>query len=122
MIMGKKEKENMVIDLLNKGHNVQEISKLVHVSFGFISDVRKKATGENMGDEKEKPLTTSSKAFRLFLEKKTLVDVAISLDLPTEEVLKIHYDYLTLQNNQNVATLLKKHRNIWRRFGNGLTT
>ncbi len=32
MIMGKKEKENLIIDLLNKGHNVQQISKMVHVS------------------------------------------------------------------------------------------
>ena len=84
---------------------------MVHVSFGFISDVRKKATGEDVGDDKDMPLTKSSKAFKLFLEGKTLVEVAISLGLPTEEVLKIHFDYLTLQNNQKVATMLKKHRN-----------
>ena len=57
------------------------------------------------------PLITSSKAFKLFLDNKTLVDAAISLDLSTEEVLKIHFDYLTLQNNQKVATIPKKHRN-----------
>jgi hypothetical protein len=81
------------------------------VSFGFISYVRKMATGEDIENEKDIPLTTSSKAFKLFLDKKTLVEVAILLDLPTEEVLKSHYDYLTLQNNHNVATILKKHRN-----------
>jgi len=52
------------------------------------SDVRKKATGEDIENDKDKKLNTSSKAFKLFLDKKTLVDVAISLDLPTEEVLK----------------------------------
>jgi len=111
MKMGKKEKENLVIDLLNKGHNVQYISKVAHVSFGFIADMRKRATGKDIEEDKDIPLTTFSKAFKLFLEKKTLVEVAILLDLPTEEVLIFHSDYLTLQNNQNVATILKKHRN-----------
>ena len=110
-MLSKKENENLVIDLLNKGHNVQYISKAVHVSFGFISYVRKKATGENIGDDKAKPITSSSKAFKLFLEKKSLVDVAISLNLPPEEVLKFHFDYLTLQNNQEVGAILKQHRN-----------
>jgi hypothetical protein len=120
MMLSKKEKENVVIDLLNKGHNVQYISKVAHVSFGFISDVRKKVTGENIENEKDIPLTTSSKVFKLFLDKKTLVEVAILLNLPPEEVLRIHYDYLTLQNNQSVATILKKHRNnlapFWKWF------
>jgi hypothetical protein len=87
MMRSKKEKENLVIDLLNKGLNVQQISKMGHVSFGFISDVRKKATEEDIGEDKDKTLTTSSKAFKLFLEGKTLVDVAISPILPTEEVI-----------------------------------
>ncbi|MEJ7641829.1 MAG: hypothetical protein WKF36_06500 [Candidatus Nitrosocosmicus sp.] len=36
MMLSTKEKEGVVIDLLNKGYTVREIAKLAHVSFTFI--------------------------------------------------------------------------------------
>ena len=81
----------MVIDLLNIGHMTMEIAKIARVSFSHIKKTRMKLTGE-VDEEKDSPknktLSLSSKAFKLFLENKSLVDVAIDLDIPTEEVRK----------------------------------
>lgn len=102
MILNEQNKEALVIDLLNKGHSVREIAKLAHVSFTFVKKVRAKLTGEvneSLGDgSKSKPLSFPSKAFELFLEGKSIVQVAIGLDLPSDQVLKIHSDYMILQN------------------------
>jgi hypothetical protein len=115
MILNKQQKEKLVIDLLNQGFTYPQIAKQAHVSFSEIKRIEQKVTGddkkmEDEGGEKEKKAKSIlSQAFELFLDNKTLVEVAISLDLPTEEILKIHSDYLILQNNQKVAIILKKH-------------
>jgi hypothetical protein len=56
-------------------------------------------------------LSISSQAFKLFLEGKPIVRVAIELDLPTEQVLKIHSDCLTLQNRQDFLSILDANGN-----------
>ena len=45
---------------------------------------------QEQDDQKKKPLSVSSQAFNLFLEGKSVVKVAIELDLPTDQALKIH--------------------------------
>ena len=48
-------------------------------------------------EQKKKPLSVSSQAFKLFLEGKSVVQAAIGLDLPTDQVLKFHSDYMVLR-------------------------
>src|SRR5919112_5420320 len=100
MILNEKEKEALVIELLNKGLPVREIAKQAHVSFSYIKKTKAKITGEDYEDEKEKknPLSVPSRAFKLFLKGKSIVQVAIGLDLPTDQALKVHSDYLVLRN------------------------
>jgi hypothetical protein len=63
---------------------VREIAKQTHVSFTEIKKIRNKLTGEvNEKPQKEKSLSVPSQAFELFLGGKSIVNVAISLDLPT---------------------------------------
>src|SRR4051794_23158749 len=99
MILSENEKEALVIELLNKGLAVRDIAKQVHVSFSYIQKVKAKITGETdeVDKEKIKPLSVPSQAFKLFLEGKSVVQVAIGLDLPTDQALKIHSDYLVLR-------------------------
>ena len=108
-----KDKENLVINLLKKGYVTREIAKIAHVSFSYIKKVRQKLTGE-VDEEKEGPknkaLSLHSRAFKLFLEDKTLVDVAIELDSPRQEVIGIFNDFLMLKNMHKVATILKEHK------------
>ncbi len=111
-----KDKENMVIDLLKKGHTTREISKMAHVSNTIVKKNRQKLTAEakeeqEQGDQKNKPLSISSQAFKLFLEDKPVVQVAIELDLTTDQALKIRSDYLLLWNMGMASRVLMENRN-----------
>ena len=107
MLLNEKEKEALVIELLNKGLTTREIAKQAHVSFTEIKKIRNKITGEVNEDNKQ--LSLSSQAFKLFLGGKSLVEVAISLDIQTEQVIKIYKDYLTLQKTSKFVSILNKH-------------
>ena len=50
------------------------------------------------------------KAFKIFLENKTLVEVLIILNIQTQEVLKIHSEFLLLQNRGKLAKALGKKK------------
>src|SRR3982751_1576112 len=99
-----KDKEKLVIDLLKKGHKTREIVKMAHVSNTTVKKIRAKLTTkakeeqEQQHDQRKKPLSISSQAFNLFQKGRSVVQVAIGLDLPTDQVMKIHSDYLALQN------------------------
>ncbi len=113
-VLSSKDKEALVIDLLEKGYTTREIAKIALVSFTFIKKERMKLTGEvneeHQDDQKKKPLSIPSQAFKLFLEGKSIVKVAIELDLPTDQVLKIHFDYLILQNMEMFSHVLTENR------------
>ena len=112
MLLNEKEKEAMVIELLNKGLPVREIARQAHVSFSYIKKTKAKITGEVDKDEKEKknPLSIPSRAFKLFLKGRSIVQVAIGLDLPTEQILKVHADYLVLRNMGRTSNVLMEKR------------
>jgi hypothetical protein len=117
MLPNEKDKENLVIDLLKKGHKTREIAKMAHVSNTTIKKIRQKLTTEakgeqeQQGDQRKKPLSISSQAFNLFQEGKSVVQVTTGLDLTTDQALKIHSDYLTLQNRQDVVSMLIENEN-----------
>ncbi len=114
MILNRQQKENLVIDLLNQGISVPQIAKQAHMSFTDIKKIRQKLTGEvseeHQEDQKKKPLSIPSQAFKLFLEGKSVVEVAIGLDIPTDQVLKIHSDYLILRNMGMASRVLTENR------------
>ena len=118
MLPNEKDKENLIIDLLTKGHKTREISKMAHVSNTTIKKIGEKLTGEvkdehQQGDQKRKPLSFPSKAFKLFLEGKPVVRVAIELDLITNQALKIQSGYLTLGNTGLASrVLMENQRNL----------
>ncbi len=110
MILNEHYKEALVIDLLNKGHTTREIAKQARVSFTDIKKITRKLTGECVVDNKEKAKSVASQSFRMFLENKSLVDVAISPDIPTERVISIYKDNLTLQRMSKIVSISNKHR------------
>ena len=94
--------------LLNEGITYKEITKRVHTSLSEISKIKRKIIGEK--SEKEKPLSIHSQALLLFKEGNSLIDVAISLDLPKDEVIQNYSNYLTLRNMKEVAFILQEHK------------
>jgi hypothetical protein len=73
-------KERLVMKLLEEGRNFQEIAKIAHVSFSFISMVKKKMKGEDQSIKKQ--LSIPTQALKLFSEGKSIIEVTIILDRP----------------------------------------
>ena len=68
-----KDKKALVIDLVKKGHTTRMIVKMAHVSNPAVKKTKQKITkNANEDDQKKKPLSVSSQAFRLFLEVELL--------------------------------------------------
>ena len=65
------EKEKLVMKLLEEGKNFQEIAKEAHVSFSFISMVKKKMLGEDTSVIKNCQYRHS--ALKLFSEGKSVI-------------------------------------------------
>jgi hypothetical protein len=106
-MFSRKEKEEKAKELLKKGMTIRFIAEELKMSFSDIGDLRRQINGVT----KEKPLSTTAEAFKLFfLEKKNLVEVAILLNIPTNEVIKIHSEFLLLQNRGRLAEILDKNK------------
>jgi transcriptional regulator len=86
LILNNKEKDELIIKLLNEGLSFKDIAKRVHVSLSDISKIKRKITGEEIEKER-RPLSIHSQALQLFKEGNSLIDVAIFLDLPKDEVI-----------------------------------
>ena len=76
--------------LLEENKNFQEIAKDAHVSFTFISMVKKKMLGEDPSVNKR--LSIPTQALKLFSEGKSLIEVTITLDRPILETRGYHED------------------------------
>ncbi|MDN5845835.1 MAG: hypothetical protein L0H53_06125 [Candidatus Nitrosocosmicus sp.] len=101
-------KEKLVMELLEEGKNFQEIAKEEHVSFTFISMVKKKILGQDPSVTKK--LSTSSQCLKLFSEGKSLLEVTIILDRPLAEIQGYHNDYLRLKGVGYLVSLVEAHR------------
>ena len=98
-MLTRQEKERLVIELYNQGKTIREISKKARMSFRDIGAILKKASGEKeeSQDKEQSLLSPSSQAYQLFSEGKTLIEVAISLDLSESETTKYYEEYLNLK-------------------------
>ncbi|MGB7956750.1 MAG: hypothetical protein WCF23_22485 [Candidatus Nitrosopolaris sp.] len=101
--MTRAEKEQYVIELYKQGRTIREIAKLMHMSFGEIGKILKKFKKEaeiergHTNDEEidnNEPKSKESKAFKLFSEGKTPVQVVIALDIAADEVRAIYRDFM----------------------------
>jgi hypothetical protein len=117
MILDKKEREELVLKLLNEGKTTREIAKLVHVSLKNIGKITRKAAGDDNPDESEEELVQNRKltdksyyaqSFQMFKEGKSLVDVVIELDLDAEQVRAFYYDYLDLTNRKKLTIIYQE--------------
>jgi hypothetical protein len=95
------------IEFTRKNYTLRQIAEKSHVSFSFVSIVRKSLTGETMNEEPQVPkqLSVPYRSFQLFEKGKTLVEVDVILDIPKDETIKIFLDYLALKNVNRVAAI-----------------
>jgi hypothetical protein len=127
MILDKKEREELVLKLLNEGKTTREIAKLVHVSLKNIGIITRKATGDDNSDEDNEELVQNRKltdksyyaqSFQMFKEGKSLIDVVIELDLDTDQVQAFYSDYLDLTNRKYLIDVYLELKNDFPLFLN----
>jgi hypothetical protein len=116
-ILNKFEKEKRVVQLHTEGKTIREISE-VHMSFRDISKIikayDKKSSLESVIENDEikknqriKKLSTSTRAFKLFLKGKKPVEVAIDLDIRYPEVDKYWSQFLKLEKSMKLMNSMR---------------
>jgi len=87
--MDKKQKEALVLAMLEKGESYRSIMKAAGVSPNSIKAISNKAGIDET-------TSISSRAFELYDQKKTPVEVAIALNLEAEKAIQYHQEYFML--------------------------
>ena len=109
-ILTRQERERLVLDLYNQGKTYRKISKEAKISprdIGVILNkaVEKKIEGskeDNINSKKERQLSVSAQAYKLFSEGKTPLVGAIALNLTESEATKFYREYWKLKQLHNL--------------------
>jgi hypothetical protein len=103
------ETKKLVIQRRKEGVNMREIAKEFHLSFSTIGKIWNEREGQ-VEAKPEKSIT--SRAFFLFEQNTSLVQVTLELDLNPTEAEKIHQSYLRLKGLDKIVSYYqstKKH-------------
>ena len=88
--MTREEREEYVIRLYKENNSIRQIAALVHMSFrnigAIINKVKLQAERERGYTTDEEPKSPESRAFKMFSEGKSPIEVAIALDEPGDRV------------------------------------
>ncbi len=107
MLLNKEEKEQLVVKLAMENQNYRTIAKIAHVSFMDIGKIIRKYNGQEPEYQNKNPSVTS-KAFQMFKEGKSRVDVAIALNLESDDVVTLFDKYLNLINLDKLMNIYKE--------------
>jgi hypothetical protein len=100
------QRKKHVIDLYyNQEKTTREIAEIERISLHDIYAIRKE---EEARRQKYKDQELSSKAYKLFSEKKSSVEVAIELNLREPEVTKLYREYLKLQGSHKLNLIYEE--------------
>jgi hypothetical protein len=87
--MNQKQKEALVIAMRDNGKSYRDIVRELKMSPNTVKTILNRAG-------LEQSTSLSSRAFELFSEGRTLLDVAIKLNLEAEEAIRLHQQYFML--------------------------
>jgi transposase len=115
MVLTRQERERLVIDLYNQGKTYREISKETRISPRDIGVILNKVIEESKGEEQQgdtkqnqeenqqqEHISPSAKAYKLFSEGMTPLEVAIALNLGESEATKYYREYWKLRQLHNL--------------------
>jgi transposase len=115
--MTRQERERLVLDLYNQGKTIREIAKEARMSFRDIGVILNKviekkieASQEQQDNDKAKQnreqeqqhISISSQAYKLFSDRKTPLEVAVTLNLRESEATKFYKEYWKLKQLHNL--------------------
>lgn len=87
--MDRKQKEELVLAMLEKGESYRDITQKAKVSPNTIKAISNKAGLDQTA-------SISSRAFELYVQQKTPLEVAIALNLEAKEAIRFHQEYIML--------------------------
>jgi hypothetical protein len=114
VLLNKKEKEQLVIDLHQQGKTIREIAQQVHMSFKDIGSIIRRIDGGD-DDVNANDLSSKSKSTRalfLFSNGKTPIDVAIELDLSATEVYDLQQEFWALNQLHELTFVYDEIKNF----------
>jgi hypothetical protein len=97
--LSRNSKERKVIELCEKGMNIRNIAKRVHLSFGDIGQITRKHSGDEQSIEKSKKFSKHSQTLELFHNGESNLGVAIKLGLTDLETIEELNQYRRLIGN-----------------------
>ena len=109
-MLSKKEKENAIIRLVDEGKKYREILKILHVSPNDISSAIKSREGSNTEP------SIQTKAYKMFLEGKTPIEVAIALGIGKEEITKLWKEYLEITGHFRLLKIAEELKEKFQPF------
>lgn len=109
MVLTRLEKEELVKELYEQDKTIREIAKEVHMSFTDIAAIIRKVTGDSSKDSNTKPIVSKeTKALRLFSTGNSPVDVAIELDISSDETEELYLGFWRLKQLPYLAFICKE--------------
>ncbi|MGC2573832.1 MAG: hypothetical protein WA364_20140 [Candidatus Nitrosopolaris sp.] len=113
--MNREEREEYVVQLYKENNSIREIARLVHMSFRDIGIIINKAKLQAERErgyvaEDAQPKSPESRAFKLFSEGKSPVEVAIALDEPGDRVRALYREYWELSGRYELAQIYDEAR------------
>ena len=114
-VLTRDERRRRVIDLHNQGMGTREIAKLLHMSFTDISKILKDADKEKESEQQRtRQEFLSSKAYKLFSEGKTPVQMTIDLNIRASEAIVFQREYWELEGLHNLNLIYQEIKDdIW---------
>lgn len=97
-LLTRDSKERRVIELHEKGMNIRQIAKRVHMSFGDIGQITRKYSGDEDIVQNTKKFSKHSHALELFRTNHSNLEVAIKVGLTDSETLEEQRQYRRLVN------------------------
>ena len=88
--LNRKEKEKLVVDLYENGSSYHEIAKQARISLRDIKGILDRANGI-------RSVSKSSRAYQMFCDGKSPMEVAIALDMREPEVTQLYKESWTLK-------------------------
>jgi transposase len=109
------ERRKHVLDLHTQGMGTREISKLLHMSFTDIGKILKDSDKEKESEQQRtRQEFLSSKAYKLFSEGKSPVQVAIELNIRASEAIILQREYWDLEGLHNLNRIYEEIKyDIW---------
>src|SRR5215216_7234969 len=126
MVITRKERERLVLELYNQGKTIREIAKEARMSFRDIGVILNKVMEEKTEGSKEgikqqdnnnseenkqqeqQHLSLSAQAYKLFSDRKTPLEVAIALNLGESEATKFYKEYWKLNQLHNLSMVYEE--------------